>query len=717
MTAKALTVFLFVLITMAGCQTKEEEGGIIDAVSGLDARPVNSSCFDPGRPGTAVRISLQRVFPDLNLESPVAMIQGPHSEILWYVIQQEGIVSVFSQEDPSGSFRKFGNITGRVVYRGERGLLGMAFHPRFPDVPEVFLSYTGGEIKKSVSFVSRFQAAKNGLDLKESTEEVVFKVDQPFGNHNGGWIQFGKDGYLYIGLGDGGSRADPYGHGQNIRSVLGALLRLDIDSRKPFAIPPDNPFAKVTGRDEIYAYGFRNPWRWSFDTATGDLWMGDVGQNKYEEVNLVKRGGNYGWNIREGLHCFPEEPCDSSGLIDPVVEYSHQDGCSITGGFVYRGDMIPELSGIYVFGDYCNGNIWGIFSDGDGNPQKKLMLRSGKTISSFAQGWDGEIYLLDYRGGSVFQVVSEDPAGNVSFPAFLSATGCMTPGNPEEGCSCLIPYDINVPFWSDGADKKRWFMVPADRHIRIDDDGNLIFPVGSILVKQFYLNGDPVETRLLIRHQDGEWGGYSYEWNDDLSDAVLLASGKVKTIHNQEWVYPSRSQCLQCHTAAAERVLGPEVAQLNRFFVYESENRRSNQLATYSHIGLFSPALAQPVENLPAFPDLTDTAVPVQDRARTYLHVNCSSCHRPGGNGRGNMDLRFDVPLVDAGICGEIPQLGSMGLADARLIFPVKPAQSVIVHRMSSTDFSRMPPLGSTVVDTAGVTLITQWILSLQSCP
>jgi len=224
-------------------------------------------------------------------------------------------------------------------------------------------------------------------------------VDQPFLNHNGGQIAFGPDGLLYVGLGDGGSGGDPLGHAQDTSTLLGSILRIDVDRGTPYAVPPDNPFAAGGGRPEIFAWGLRNPWRWSFDRETGELWCGDVGQNRWEEVDRIRRGGNYGWNVREGAHCFASAECDSAGLIEPVAEYSHDEGCSITGGYVYRGATLPQISGAYVYGDFCSGRIWGLFSAGGGALAPRLLAESGLQISSFAEDHDGELYVVDYGGG------------------------------------------------------------------------------------------------------------------------------------------------------------------------------------------------------------------------------------------------------------------------------------------------------------------------------
>jgi uncharacterized repeat protein (TIGR03806 family) len=280
----------------------------------------------------------------------------------------------------------------------------------------------------------------------------------------------------------------------------------------------------------------------------------------------------------------------------------------------------------------------------------------------------------------------------------------------------MIPYDVNVSFWSDGAIKGRFLAIPDGETIGVEENGHLDLPIGSVLLKQFMVQGKLVETRLLVRHQDGGWAGYSYEWDEFQSEATLLAAGKVKGVNGQEWIYPSRAQCLQCHTAAAGRTLGLEIAQLNRSLTYPSTNRRANQLSTLNHIGLLQPPLGESPDNLPALPASDDDSQPLELRARAYLHANCSNCHRPGGSGRGNMDLRYQAADEEMQICDVPPELGDLGINGARLLAPGAPGKSIILVRMQALDFSRMPPIGSNLLDNSGIALIREWILSIANC-
>ncbi len=326
------------------------------------------------------------------------------------VLEQPGRVRVISggQLLPDA----FLDLTARVGSSGnEQGLLGIALHPQFASNGFFYLDYTD---LNGDTVVARFYAPPGALQADAASERALLNTDQPFANHNGGSLAFGPDGYLYIGMGDGGSGGDPQGNGQKLSTLLGKILRIDVDSGEPYAIPPDNPFANgESGRAEIWAYGLRNPWRFSFDRATGDLYIADVGQNAWEEVDYLPAGApggaNFGWNIREGANPFRGEAPAGVQLIEPVAQYPHPEGCSVTGGFVYRGAALPALNGIYLYGDYCNGRIWGLLRAPDGGWQNRLLFETGTNLSSFGQDASGELYLLDQRSGSVLKLEARTP--------------------------------------------------------------------------------------------------------------------------------------------------------------------------------------------------------------------------------------------------------------------------------------------------------------------
>jgi glucose/arabinose dehydrogenase len=361
-------------------------------------------------------LAVEQVFTQLAFDEPLLMLKAPGDDTRWFVVEKGGVVRVFP-DDPAATLADvevFADLRGIVdASFNESGLLGMAFHPDFESNEQVFLSYTAPGTPL-VSVVSRFTLDLDGsLDL--SSEELVLTVPQPFANHNGGNIAFGPDGFLYIALGDGGGAGDPGEHGQDTTTLLGSILRIDVDGAAPYGIPPDNPFAGntecVDGEGqldcpEIFAWGFRNPWRFSFDADTGDLWVGDVGQETWEEIDRVEASGNYGWDEREGAHCFEPPAGCSLDNLDPITEYDHALGISVTGGYVYRGSAIPDLVGFYVFGDFGSGRIFAVHSNSEPVTVPEELVDTPVAISSFAEDEAGELYVLDFRNGTIHRVVS-----------------------------------------------------------------------------------------------------------------------------------------------------------------------------------------------------------------------------------------------------------------------------------------------------------------------
>jgi len=700
--------------------------------SGLPARPSNTTCIAPARPASGAAITLNNAFPNLNFSLPLQMLQAPNNPNRWYVVEKGGTIRYFNNNTNATTSTLFANISARVDSTpNEAGLLGMAFDPNFASNGYVYLSYTRtGTTGPLTSYISRFQSPDNGQTLTipaANLEQVILTVEQPFSNHNGGNIAFGPDGFLYIGLGDGGSGGDPQGHGQNTSTLLGSLLRVDIRVTTQdwangirYYIPPANPFAannncNGSGCAEIYAWGLRNPWRWSFDTATGDLWLGDVGQVTREEIDLVKISGNYGWNLCEGTANYLTGSCNTPGITAPVVDYSRSNGnCSVTGGYVYRGSRIPGLQGEYIYGDFCSGRIWSL-RNGAPPVIPTLLTDSALQISSFAQGQSGEVYVLNYGAGTIFRI---DPLGGnpgTPIPTQLSATGCVSSSDPAQPASGMIAYDINAPFWSDGAQKQRWLAIPDGTTITINNTHDWDFPIGSVLMKHFRLAGILIETRLFMRHTDGSWAGYSYEWDNAQSDATLVNGGKSKLINGQNWLYPSSSQCDNCHTTVAGFALGPETAQMNRNFTYPGTGVNASQLITLESIGLFSAPLGDIPANLPALANPANTNASLRDRSRSYLHTNCAQCHVPGGPTPANINLDYRTADANMNVCNLSPIGGDLGIANAVLIAPADPASSIIWQRMRRRDVFAMPPLASSLIDTSGEALLQSWINGMNS--
>ncbi len=358
-------------------------------------------------------ISLVNAFPNLDFTRPLLARQAPGNPDRWYVVEQRGRIFYFDNNETTSTKNEFLNISSRVRgyndsgggYKEEQGLLGFAFDPNFETNGFFYVNYTGNGLDGD-TIVSRFSSNADGTVGDDTSEEILMEIAQPYSNHNGGHIEFGPDGHLYIGLGDGGAAGDPFNHGQDINTLLGTILRIDVSSGTSYDIPADNPFVGSTGADEIYAYGLRNPWRFHFDREDGTLWAGDVGQDEYEEIDIIINGGNYGWKVREGAHCYESFNCDSEGMIDPVAEYSHSVGYSVTGGYVYRGELLTSLTGKYLYGDYGSGNVWTLTANEDGTyTSERLLSNTGKTIASFAEDLNGEMYIVSLYTGEVLKLI------------------------------------------------------------------------------------------------------------------------------------------------------------------------------------------------------------------------------------------------------------------------------------------------------------------------
>ncbi|HLV45355.1 MAG TPA: PQQ-dependent sugar dehydrogenase [Aggregatilineales bacterium] len=353
----------------------------------------------------ALNIALEPVAG--GLRSPIGLAHAGDGSGRLFVLEKAGVIRII--QDGQVLPQPFLDITDRVGSSGsEQGLLGLAFHPEYASTGFFFVNYTNAA---GDTVVSRFRVTEDPNRADPTSEEVVLTQEQPASNHNGGHLAFGPDGYLYIGLGDGGGGGDTFGQGQNPHTWLGSMLRIDVNEL-PYSVPPDNPFVgSPDGADEVWAYGLRNPWRYSFDRATNNLYIADVGQNMYEEVNVQPAestgGENYGWPIMEGLHCYPEGAnCDGSGFVQPIAEYSHDFGCSITGGYVYRGETFPAMQGVYFYGDFCSGIIWGLAVEGSTSGESMQLADADTWISSFGEDEAGELYLADMSGGSVYQIVA-----------------------------------------------------------------------------------------------------------------------------------------------------------------------------------------------------------------------------------------------------------------------------------------------------------------------
>ena len=364
------------------------------------------------------KMSVEKAFPGLSFRGMVHLTYPDDGSNRLFVVLQPGQVMVFDNDRDTTSAETFLDIRDQVNDQGsEEGLLGLAFDPQFRANGHFYVYYSASPPKRSV--ISRYSVRAGEPSRADPASEVtVLQIPQPFSNHNGGQLLFGPDGYLYVGLGDGGSGGDPQGNGQDPSTLLGSILRIDVSAAPggAYLVPPDNPFVGREGdaRAEIWAYGLRNPWRFSFDRETGELWAADVGQNKFEEVDIIRPGGNYGWNIMEGSYCFlgrltiaqllkrgsagPDRNCDQEGLEPPIIDYDHDEGCSVTGGYVYRGSRLPSLYGAYVYGDFCSGKIWALTYDGARVTELLEIVDSQLSIPAFGEDPAGELYILSFDG-------------------------------------------------------------------------------------------------------------------------------------------------------------------------------------------------------------------------------------------------------------------------------------------------------------------------------
>lgn len=682
-----------------------------------------ATCLAPAEPARGGELQLEP-WIDTTFERPVAMAQPPNADAEWYVVEQRGTIRRITHEaDPPESTiaLDWRGIVVDPVATGsaETGLLGIAFHPDHPDDARVFVyaTLTPEEpgacpriaVAELMDLGGTFDPVPRRL-LVEHETNCTHHEDGTFeSGHNAGTMHFDPtDGSLVVAVGDLARKEralDP-------TAIEGTLLRLDVDA---LPIQAATAFDGVSVSAEVIAYGLRNPWKWSFDRVTGEIWLGDVGHASREEINRIEHGGNYGWPAREGELC-RVDPCDLEDFIDPVHAYPRGMGCSVTGGYVYRGAAHPDLEGLYLFADWCSGLVWGLRPVED-EFVAVLLADVAAPIVSFAEGNDGELLVLDFAG-RILRVRGFRWNDRPGFPTLLSETGCVHPEEPREPAAGLTEYEVNVPFWSDGATKTRWLSVPAGERIHVEEDGDFTLPVGSVLMKEFVVRGQRVETRLLMKHANAGWRGYAYAWNGN--DAVLASPfGEARpVVGGGDWQIPGRRECSRCHTKRAGHTLGLEVAQLDRA-VLDERGVQTSQLDRLVEGKLLDGASLQRAASQ-SFPDSDTDISDHTDReaaARAYLHVNCAPCHRPGaGTYFPAFDLRASIPLGEAGLCDVEPSRFFPG-RELRLLAPASAERSVLLGRVEDSGDLRMPPLATREIDDDAAALLRDWISSLGSCP
>ncbi|HEX8916412.1 MAG TPA: PQQ-dependent sugar dehydrogenase [Humisphaera sp.] len=728
----------------------------------LENRPEWTTSRVQGAPEPPSMLATVPYHAGVKFDRPVHLAVAPGVD-RWFVAQEMAqVVSVPFAEGAATKPEPFADLRIKDAKDPKAGdrrrLWSIVFHPRFQENGYVYACYIEYGKPANVNRIVRLTVPADGRKpgavprVDPATElpiiEWVAGID-----HFGGCLAFGPtDGMLYFSAGDGHGYADGNQTGQDISDLNASLLRIDVDhpaAGKNYAIPADNPFVNTPGaRGEVWAYGLRNVWKFSI-AADGTIWACDVGQDLWEPVVRVEKGGNYGWSVVEGTHDFrPERKRGPTPILKPVYEHEHSEARSITGGYVYRGSQFPELKGLLVYGDYDTGKVWSLDASSPGHPKVVELVDTPLKLVAFGQAHDGELVLLDYQGTMHRPVRNPDAAPNApvkpAFPRKLSETGLFASTREHKMAPGVVPYDVTAALWSDGAYKHRYIALPPGGKIKYSADNAWGFPEGSVIVKTFELEmtkGDPasrrrLETRLLHIEQD-HWRGYTYVWNDAQTDADLLdAGGKTQTFtvadpaapggkRDQSWRFPSRAECTLCHTMPAGFVLGPNTLQMNRAVDYGVGPE--NQIAALEKAGLFDkPVLAQhkadgkpaaSYDALPKMPGYADANVPVADRARAYLAANCSHCHRQWGGGNALFELQYTLPLektktVDVGV-----QHGTHDLVDPRLIVPGHPDRSMIVHRMKDLGPARMPRVGSSVIDPVGVSLVEQWVREMKPSP
>ena len=701
-----------------------------------------------GSPDPPLPYRLERAFPRIKFATPVDITAAPSSDRLFVAEQYGKIFSFRNEPDPAKAdlfFDAKKDVRGLdkvPTCKGISALYAITFHPDFATNRYCYVCYVldvpvPGPSAETGSRVSRFTVVdgEGGAPRVDPDSEVVM-VEWLAAGHNGCALKFGPDGYLYISTGDGvgPSPPDTLATGQDLDDLLCCILRIDVDREtdgRRYAIPPDNPFVKTpAARPEIWAYGLRNPWRMSFDRESGDLWIGDVGWELWEMVYRGAPGANYGWSVVEGPQPVRTDlPTGPTPIVPPALALPHSESMSITGGFVYRGKQFPELVGHYVFGDWETRWIWASRVEPGGKlaPYRRI-ARTDIRIIGFGEEHNGELLVLGYDDGGVWRIVRNDEAAAASstFPRKLSETGLFESVERQTPAPGVVPYAVNAPQWLDGLTAERWVGVPGSAAVGMKDD-KPVYPKDAVLARTLFIGGAnavpadrrPVETQLL--HYDGQrWNGYSYRWDARHADAELVDAGGGTATYSVDdpaapngkrdlvWQFSSRSQCMTCHNTFADVVLGYHPMQLDRPCGKggAAGAEGENQLAAVRRLGLF-PQQSKPA---PPMANPRDASADLDVRARSYLHANCSHCHRFGGGGTALIDLRFDAPPKDRRTVGEKPNAGTFDIADAQVVAPGEPARSVLVYRMAKTGRGRMPHLGSQVVDRDGLLLIDQWI-------
>lgn len=686
---------------------------------GIDDRTPWQNLYLTGSPEPPLPYDTEQVFEEIEFDRPIYAKSEPGTNNL-LVIQQGG-----EKDRPTRILRldtaagtppeELLKLDGRIAY-------GLEFDPNYEANGHLYL-FTNGPTPEPErkNRISRFHVNRTDNADCDATSELTILQWRSMG-HDGGELGFGADGMMYISSGDGTTDSDVWLSAQDVSNLLGGVLRIDVrnaTAAAPYEIPPDNPLIGMeNARGEIWAFGLRNPWRLWCDPASGQVWVGNNGQDLWESIHLIRRGENYGWSVYEGSHPFyPQRQRGPAVITPPTMEHHHTEARSLTGGVVYRGSRLPDLEGAYIYGDYATGKIWGIRHDGEQVTWHQELADTVHQIAGFAITPDDDLIVVDH-GGGLHRLVPSPPTDDTpDFPKLLSETGLFDSVEEHKLNAGVIPYSVNAPGWNDHATADRFLAIPGDQKISVSGNASWNLPNGSVVIQTLSMagDGDPVriETRLMVRQQN-EWAGYSYRWNETQTDADLVAKSGVDlqlpgpTGESIDWHIPSRSECLSCHSRAANFVLGLNNRQMHRKHTYGKVEAK--QLATLHHIGLLDSAPDPDVEVLS---NPYDTTLSLQSRARSYLDVNCACCHINAGGGNARMLLEFDRELEKMELVSARPQHASFQIGNAMIVAPGQPDRSVLLTRISRRGAGQMPPLSSRNVDQSGVDLLRNWIASL----
>ncbi|WZP00162.1 PQQ-dependent sugar dehydrogenase [Isosphaeraceae bacterium EP7] len=713
----------------AAAMAEEKPFGLNQRLPWNDSRVVGSP--DPLSP-----YKVERAFPKLNIKQPLVLLPEPGTKRL-FILQHLGgwggpsrILAI--PDDQAAS-------EPEQLLEVEPLVYGMVLHPNYEKNGYIYLGMNGQADKgegKASKVVRYTVGPQPGGKIDPASRLLI--VEWPSNGHDGIDVAFDNEGYLYASAGDGSSDSDANLTGQTLDDLLACIIRIDVDhptEGRAYGIPKDNPFVDRPGaRPEVWAYGIRNPWRMSYDRESQQLWAGNNGQDLWEQVYLVKKGGNYGWSIVEGSHPFHvTRKAGADPILGPAAEHSHSEFRSLTGGRVYRGKRLPELVGAYVYGDWSTGRVWGIKHDGTKAIWNRELVDTPFNITGFGTDHDNELYVIDQVTGFYrLQPTTEADKPTQPFPTKLSETGLFASVPDLTPHTAALPYEVVAPQWADGASMTRFIaltgMEKVQQQPQLNAGGAWSFPNGSVTVQTLSLDladdagkasRKRIETRLMVRLQ-GQWTGYSYRWNPEQTDAELVPSAgtadafevvdstKPEGRREQIWRFPSRTECLVCHSRALGFVLGFSPMQLDRDRNFGAAT--DNQLRTFEHINVFEGTLPELRDDRPRMVDPYDTKAPLASRARSYLDVNCATCHVKEGGGNSLMQLGFRMPLGGMSLIDQVPSHDKFNLPDARLIAPGAPERSVLLHRISQRGSAQMPPLVSTEVDHAAVDLITDWI-------